>query len=221
MGSNPIGSTMPEGKFLEDVTVLEGLEPVRKRPAMYVGDTSGSPALTALVMEPLCLAIDESTGGPASEVTITLLDDDTVRVTNNGAGLPLGGNRYGTFIENIMTKLHACRDVKHEEAHKKWCGLGVAIVCALSELVIVRTARDGGVWEQRFEHGRITGPIEHKGKGTETWTGITFKFDRTILTGTLDVVAIGQRVREFEADIPCTRVLLQDMRKSNSRESDV
>lgn len=200
---------MPQGNFLGTITVLEGLEAVRKRPAMYVGDPATSAALTALVLEPLCLAVDAHTGGPASEVTVTL-QSDTVTVSNNGPGLPLGSalGRAETFIETIMLRLHACRDAK-AEANKHWCGVGVAVVCALSETLDVRVERDGGRWEQRFALGRAVAPITRVSDSEATGTTLTFRPDRTLLTGKFDVPALAAKLKAFETEVPCTRVELR------------
>lgn len=205
---------MPEGRYLMGtIEVLDGLEPVRKRPAMYVGDPTKPEALTTLVLEPLCLAVDEHTGGPARNVVVTLLRGNTVEVANDGPGLPLGSapGRAETFIETIMLRLHACRDAK-SEATKRWCGVGVAVVCALSEEGLVRVGREGGLWEQRFARGRVLGPIARVGDASSTSTTLLFRPDRTLLTGALDVPALAAKLREFEAEVPCTRVELRDLR---------
>lgn len=97
---------MPEGRYtIDDLTVLDTLESVRKRPAMYVGDPASADVLCHAVLETLCLAVDAHTGGPAAHVELRVVSEDIFEVWNDGAGLPLGRHRNEdiSFIEAIMT----------------------------------------------------------------------------------------------------------------------
>lgn len=208
---------MPAGRYAQgDIEVLDGLEAVRHRPSMYVGDVASPDALAFLTLEPLCLAVDAHTGGPALSVTVTLFDDDTAAVANDGPGLPLGRrpDREETYVETIMTRLYACLEEKAEAANKRWCGAGVAVLCALSESCVVTIARDGGVWEQRFERGIASGPIARTGDTAATGTTIRFAPDRSILTGPFDASRIEERLAAFRRDVPCVTASIVDLRRS-------
>lgn len=210
---------MPEGRYLGDIEALEGLEPVRARPALYVGDLSQSAALTTMLLEPLCLAVDERTGGPARTVTISLCSGDIVVVENDGPGLPLGSppGSQMTYVEIIMTRLHACREAKADEANRRWCGAGIAVVNALSRSCTIEIRQDGKIWSQRFVEGRGNGPLRreiHPSGSLKSATGLLLRYeiDRSILKGEYDIADIHTRLKEFEAEVPCTHVEFLDLR---------
>jgi DNA gyrase subunit B len=206
---------MPEGRYRSaDIEVLEGLEAVRRRPGHYVGSLSEPGTLAKVALEPLCLAIDEHTGGPAKSVRVTLRGDDSAEVENDGPGLPLGGRPGSTqtYVEVILTQLHACRDMKQVEEHEKWCGVGVAVLCALSEWLTVTVKREGGVWVQRFEKGRVASGLDRVGDASETGTSVTFKPDRGILTAPFSVVELGALLGDFAKSVPCVTTSIRDLR---------
>lgn len=219
----PIGSArveadswdMPRGRYREkDIEVLPSHEAARRRAHLYVGDPTQPAALVQVTLEPACLALDEKTGGPARTMVVTLRDDDTAEIENDGPGLPLGsgpGHRE-TYLELIMTRLHACRDEKAVEANKRWCGVGVALLTALSEWTVVTVRRDGGLWSQRFEKGVAAGAIERQGDATTTGTSVRFRPDRTILRAPFDAALIAARLSELSRDVPCLTSRLLDLR---------
>ncbi|MEW5742016.1 MAG: hypothetical protein AB1938_24085 [Myxococcota bacterium] len=206
---------MPEGRYRsEEPRVLEGLEAVRKRPHLFVGDVGRDESVTAILLEPLCLAVDEHTGGPARHVEVRLLGEDVAEVVNDGPGLPLGlhPTEKVSWVELIMTRLYACREAKAEEQHKRWCSAGVCVVTALSAWCVVTVRRDGGTWEQRFERGQTASGLRRVGDTSSTGTAVRFELDRTLVTGRFDATGIRARLEQFTADFPCVAVALSDGR---------
>jgi DNA gyrase subunit B len=211
---------MPEGRYdASDIQVLDGIEAVRTRPQLYVGDTRSAETACRLVLEALCLAVDPKTGGPARRVDLRLLMDDIVEIQNDGPGLPLG--RHGTenlsFVEIIMTRLYACLDQKDEVQSQKWCGLGIAALNALSEWCVVTVRRDGGVWVQGFDRGRPLHDLERRGDCDDTGTALRFKLDRTLLTGPLEAARLEAGLRQFTDEVPCTAVSFDDRRTGQAQ----
>ncbi len=170
------------------ITVLEGLEPVRKRPGMYIGSTSGT-GLHHLVWEVVDNGIDEAMAGHADEVTVNLLDDGMVRITDNGRGIPVTTHKSTgvSALETVLTKLHAGGKFGDGGGYKVSGGLhgvGVSVVNALSEYLKAEVHRDGKVWIQEYKLGTPQNKIKSTGKTKETGTAITFKPDRSIFSET-------------------------------------
>ena len=188
----------------KDIQVLEGLEAVRRRPGMYVGGTDIK-ALHHLIYEVVDNSIDEALAGSCDLIEITILPDSSVRVTDNGRGIPVDihPQEKKSALEVVMTTLHA--GGKFGGGSYKVSGglhgVGVSAVNALSEWCEVTVKRDGRVHRQRFERGYPTGPVEKTGKvakdetGTSTW----FKFDPEIFTEDVDYRfdTLVQRLREM------------------------
>jgi DNA gyrase subunit B len=172
----------------ENITVLEGLEPVRKRPGMYIGSTS-STGLHHLIWEVVDNGIDEAMAGHANEVTVTLLPNNMVQVTDNGRGIPVDKHKVTglSALETVLTKLHAGGKFGEGGGYKVSGGLhgvGVSVVNALSTYLKAEVYRDGKIWEQEYSIGKSKTKPKVIGKTKKTGTIITFKADESIFTET-------------------------------------
>lgn len=171
----------------KDITVLEGLEPVRKRPAMYIGSTDAR-GLHHLVWEVLDNAVDETLNGYCTEITLVIEKDGGITVTDNGRGIPVDihPKTKRPAIETILCTLHAGGKFDHT-AYKSSGGLhgvGASVVNALSEVFIATVRRDGFEWTQEFSRGRPKGSLK-KGKATNLHgTSIYFRPDPEVFSKT-------------------------------------
>ncbi|HDK82060.1 MAG TPA: DNA gyrase subunit B, partial [Nitrospirae bacterium] len=169
----------------EDIKVLKGLDAVRKRPAMYIGNTSFE-GLHHLVYEVADNSVDEALAGFCDRIDITVHTEDSITVIDNGRGIPTGlhpgDKKRRTAAEIALTELHAGGKFE-SKAYKISGGLhgvGVSVVNALSEWLDLEIKQDGAVWEQHFERGVPTGPLTRVGKTRNRGTKITFKPDAQI-----------------------------------------
>lgn len=173
----------------EAITVLEGLEPVRKRPGMYIGSTSTT-GLHHLIWEVADNSFDEVMANYADSVEVTLLPDGLVEVSDNGRGIPVDTHKVTgvSALETVMTKLHA--GGKFGGSGYKISGglhgVGVSVVNALSTYLKATVYRDGAVWEQEYECGKPINPVKKVGKAdpAKHGTTITFRPDGTIFDTT-------------------------------------
>jgi len=169
----------------ESITVLEGLDPVRKRPGMYIGSTA-APGLHHLIWEVVDNGIDEAMAGYATEISVTLLDNGMVRVYDNGRGIPVDIHKQTkvSALETVMTKLHA--GGKFGGGGYKVSGglhgVGVSVVNALSEYMKAEVRRDGKIWIQEYKRGIPQKKAHAVGTCKDTGTIITFKPDAQIFT---------------------------------------
>ncbi|WP_433248168.1 DNA topoisomerase (ATP-hydrolyzing) subunit B [Streptosporangium sp. CA-135522] len=183
------------------ITVLEGLEAVRKRPGMYIGST-GERGLHHLVYEVVDNSVDEALAGHADRIEVTLLADNGVRVVDNGRGIPVGivEAEGRPAVEVVLTVLHAGGkfDSKSYAVSGGLHGVGVSVVNALSSKLEVEIRRDGHHWRQSYAETRPTHPLV-KGKPTEeTGTSITFWADATIFeTTTWSFETLSRRFQEM------------------------
>jgi DNA gyrase subunit B len=168
----------------KDITVLEGLEPVRKRPGMYIGGV-GSSGLHHLVWEILDNSIDEAMNGYASNITVTLHDDGaSITVSDDGRGIPVDKHpkTKKSALEVIFTTLHA--GGKFNAGNYKTAGglhgVGASVVNALSKELVATVKRDGATWEQRFKQGVPVGAVKKLGPARGTGTTVFFRPDTTI-----------------------------------------
>src|SRR5512133_2705503 len=168
----------------KDITVLEGLEPVRKRPGMYIGGV-GTAGLHHLVWEILDNAVDEAMNGYASNIAVTLhKDGSSITVADDGRGIPVDKHpaTKQSALEVIFTVLHA--GGKFEEGNYKTAGglhgVGASVVNALSKELVATVKRDGFQWEQRYKQGKPQGPVKKLGPARGTGTTVFFHPDPTI-----------------------------------------
>ncbi|TSC76898.1 MAG: DNA gyrase subunit B [Parcubacteria group bacterium Gr01-1014_31] len=167
------------------ITVLEGLDPVRKRPGMYIGNTAGE-GLHHLIWEVVDNSIDEAMAGRCDEITVTLRENGEVAVEDNGAGIPVDIHKQTgkSALEVVLTKLHA--GAKFGEGGYKVSGglhgVGVSVVNALSEYMRAEVKREGKLWIQEYQRGKPKAKVKSVGKASGTGTTIIFKPDATIFT---------------------------------------
>jgi DNA gyrase subunit B len=185
----------------QDITVLEGLEAVRKRPGMYIGST-GLRGLHHLVYEVVDNSVDEALAGAADEVMVTIHPDSSVTVVDNGRGIPVAvmAKEKRPAIEVVMTVLHAGGKFGEGGGYKVSGGLhgvGVSVVNALSEHLEVEVRRDGYTWTQAYERGKPLHDLEQGAPTRETGTTTTFLPDADIFeTLDFDFTVLEERMRE-------------------------
>ncbi len=207
-----------EAKYDESsIQVLEGLEAVRKRPGMYIGST-GERGLHHLVYEIVDNSIDEALAGYCDKITVELLDDGIVRVTDNGRGIPVGINPQKGIptVTVVFTILHA--GGKFGGGGYKVSGglhgVGASVVNALSSWLEVEVSDGKDIYKQRYEKGNIVTDLEVIGKSDKTGTVVTFKPDPTIFTDTTtyDYDTLLTRLREQSFLNAGIRIELKDLR---------
>ncbi|MEU9836422.1 DNA topoisomerase (ATP-hydrolyzing) subunit B [Streptosporangium sp. NPDC048047] len=206
------------------ITVLEGLEAVRKRPGMYIGST-GERGLHHLVYEVVDNSVDEALAGHADRIEVTLLADNGVRVVDNGRGIPVGMHpvEKRPAVEVVLTVLHAGGkfDSKSYAVSGGLHGVGVSVVNALSNRLEVEIRTDGHYWRQSYADTRPTHPLA-KGEPTdETGTSITFWADPTIFeTTTWNFETLSRRFQEMAFLNKGLTICLRDERPGHSAGED-
>jgi len=189
------------------ITVLEGLQAVRERPGMYVGDT-GANGLHQLVYEVVDNSIDEAMAGYCSAIHVTMHKDNSITMEDNGRGIPVGKHekesikqgRDVSAIEVVMTILHAGGkfDKDTYKVSGGLHGVGVSCVCALSKKMIVQVFKDGKIHEIEFAQGRVVHPVHIVGDSPKSGTKISFWPDPTIMNVTeFDYDVLAKRFREL------------------------
>jgi len=205
------------------IQVLKGLEAVRKRPGMYIGSTS-SRGLHHLVYEVVDNAIDEAMGGYCTEVRVTIHDDDSVTVEDDGRGIPVDIHPTEKVpgVELAMTTLHAGGkfDKDTYKVSGGLHGVGVSVVNALAEYLEVEVRREGKLYHQRFERGLKTKELEELGEAAGSGTTIVFKPDPEIFTElTYSFEILSNRLRELAFLNKGLNIILTDERNDGMEES--
>ena len=202
----------------DNIQVLEGLEAVRKRPAMYIGDT-GQRGLHHLINEVVDNSIDEALAGYCDEINVIINEDGSMTITDNGRGIPVDEHPKIKLpaVEVVLTKLHAGGkfDKDTYKVSGGLHGVGVSCVNGLSSHFYCEVHRDGEIYVMEFEKGKTVQPLKVKGETDDTGTIITFKPDPTIFTQTtefkFDIIA--ERMRELAFLNPEITILLRDDRE--------
>jgi DNA gyrase subunit B len=220
--STPTNGGRSSGQYdAQDITVLEGLEAVRKRPGMYIGST-GTRGLHHLVYEVVDNSVDEALAGRASRVDVTIHPDNSVTVVDDGAGIPVGTmEKEGRpAVEVVLTVLHAGGKFGDGGGYKVSGGLhgvGVSVVNALSESLIVEVRREGHVWRQEYERGVPKADLAKGEAASETGTTISWLPDAEIFESLeLDFSILEQRLRETAFLTRGLKITLTDERSGGN-----
>ena len=186
----------------DSIQALEGMEHVRKRPSMYIGDV-GVRGLHHLVYEVVDNSIDEAMAGHCSEISVIINEDDSITVEDNGRGIPVGIHQKEgvSALEVVMTKIGAGGkfDKDSYKVSGGLHGVGVSVVNALSDHLKATVFRDGKIWEQEYEKGKTLYSVRENGKSDKTGTLVTFKPDVSIFKDvqSYNYETLSNRMREL------------------------
>jgi DNA gyrase subunit B len=213
-----------KGYTAEDITVLKGLEAVRRRPAMYIGDVSAR-GLHHLVYEVVDNSIDEALAGYAKSIDVVINKDGSVTVLDDGRGIPTDMHKEEkrSALEVVMTVLHAGGkfDKNTYKVSGGLHGVGVSVVNALSEWLDVEVYRDGKLWFQRYTRGDAVAPVKVAGKAEKGQTGtkVTFMPDGQIFKNRVfRFETLAERLRELAFLNPAVTLRIVDTRPKSEQE---
>ncbi len=223
----PNGSAKDTSEYgAKNIQVLEGMEAVRKRPAMYIGDT-GTRGLHHLVYEVVDNSVDEALAGHANKIDVVVHSNNSVSVTDNGRGIPVDIHKgeKKPAVEVVLTMLHAGGkfDKKTYKISGGLHGVGVSVVNALSEWLEVEIRRDGKVYHQRYQRGKTATKLTVVGKSKSNGTKVTFKADKEIFIGlpieySYDILT--NRLRELAFLNKGLTITIKDERGAKEKEAE-
>jgi len=209
----------------EAITVLEGLEAVRKRPGMYIGSTS-SRGLHHLVWEIVDNSVDEALAGICDKITVKILEGNIIEVSDNGRGIPVGMHKTGkSTLEVVLTVLHAGGkfDNDNYKVSGGLHGVGVSVVNALSEWLEATVTRDGKIFRQTYERGVPTSPVEEIGVADADAHGTVVRFkadDEIFETTTYDYSVLESRLKELAYLNKGLKIELADERNAENVKAE-
>ena len=206
----------------DSIQALEGMEHVRMRPSMYIGDI-GNRGLHHLVYEVVDNSIDEALAGHCDEITVIINKDNSITTHDNGRGIPVGIHKKEgvSALEVVMTKIGAGGkfDKDSYKVSGGLHGVGVSCVNALSETLTATVYRDGKIWEQQYERGKSLSPVKQIGTTDKKGTVVTFRPDPQIFTQTLEYnyETLSLRMRELAYLNKGIKIVIEDRRKKDEK----
>ena len=206
----------------DSIQALEGMEHVRMRPSMYIGDV-GTRGLHHLVYEVIDNSIDEALAGHCDKITVTINEDNSITTEDNGRGIPVGLHKKEgvSALEVVMTKIGAGGkfDKDSYKVSGGLHGVGVSCVNALSAHLKATVHREGKVWEQEYERGKAMHPVKSTGSTDKRGTIVTFKPDSEIFTQTLEYnyETLANRMRELSFLNKGITVVIVDKREKDEK----
>lgn len=206
----------------DSIQALEGMEHVRMRPSMYIGDI-GIRGLHHLVYEVVDNSIDEAMGGFCDTINVTINEDNSITTKDNGRGIPVDLHKKEgvSALEVVMTKIGAGGkfDKDSYKVSGGLHGVGVSVVNALSDHLRATVHRDGKIWEQEYERGKSLYPVKSIGETTERGTVVTFHPDETIFTQTIEYSyeTLANRMRELSFLNKGVTITITDRRQKDEK----